>query len=109
MRIDVSINSPAMLEAGYAGNIFVINKPVGAIINRGNRRAEVFRKSEHYVFDTKVRAFWRGVTRKQGGSAWLSPLSVCDGSAMNQFKLIAICLGLASSALGTCTSSTPSL
>jgi hypothetical protein len=28
---------------------------------------------------------------------------------MNQFKLIAICLGLASSALGTCTSSMPSL
>jgi hypothetical protein len=32
-------------------------------INRGNGRAEVFRKSEHYVFDTKVRAFWRGVTK----------------------------------------------
>jgi hypothetical protein len=60
MRIDVSINSPAMLEAGYAGNIFVINKPVGAIINRGNRRAEVFRKSEHYVFDTKVRVLAGG-------------------------------------------------
>ena len=35
-------------------------QPVCAIINRGNGRAEVFRKSEHYVFDTKVRAFWRG-------------------------------------------------
>jgi hypothetical protein len=31
------------------------------IINRGNGRAEVFHKSEHYVFDTKVRAFWRGL------------------------------------------------
>ena len=93
------------------------------MINRGNGRAEVFHKSEHYVFDTKVRAFWRGVTRKppispetdearpdgQGGSAWLSPPEFLFDGAMNQFKLIAICLGLASSALGTCTSSIPSL
>jgi hypothetical protein len=39
----------------------VINKPVGAIINRGNGRTEVFRKSEHYVFDTKVRVFSGGL------------------------------------------------
>ena len=49
MRIDVSMNSPAMLEQTDC-----------AIINRGNGRAEVLIKSEHYVFDTKVRAFWRG-------------------------------------------------
>jgi hypothetical protein len=37
--------------------ILVVDKPLCAVINRGNGRAEVFHKSEHYVFDTKLRAF----------------------------------------------------
>jgi hypothetical protein len=36
-------------------------KPLCAIINRGNGRAEVFHKSEHYVFDTKLHAFLAGL------------------------------------------------
>jgi hypothetical protein len=87
----------------------VINKPVGAIINRGNGRAEVFRKSEHYVFDTKVRVLAGGYQKTGRTRVAFPPEFLFDGSAMNQFKLIAICLGLASSALGTCTSSIPSL
>ena len=39
----------------------MVNKPVCAIINRGNGRAEVFHKSEHYVFDTKVVLFGAGL------------------------------------------------
>ena len=33
------------------------DKPLFALITRGNGRAEVIHKSEHYVFDTKLRAF----------------------------------------------------
>ena len=56
---------------------------------------------------------WRTLVKKlpgqyQGESLWLSPFVLFDGFAMHQFTLIAICLGLASSALGTCTSSIPS-
>ena len=89
--------------------IRVVDKLLCAIINRGNGRAEVFHKSEHYVFDTKLRAFWRGYQKTGRKRLAFPPEYLFDGSAMNQFKLIAICLGLASSALGTCTSSMPSL
>ena len=41
--------------------ILVVDKPLCAIINRGNGRAEVFHKSEHYVFDTKLHAFLAGL------------------------------------------------
>ena len=89
--------------------ILVVDKPLCAIINRGNGRAEVFHKSEHYVFDTKLRAFLAGYEKTGRKRLAFPPEFLFDGSAMNQFKLIAICLGLASSALGTCTSSIPSL
>ena len=57
---------------------------------------------------TKVRAFG-GVTENVKGEALGFPPWLLLGTlAMNQFWLIAICLGLASSALGTCTSSIPS-
>jgi hypothetical protein len=108
MRIDVSINSPAMLAARYARNTRG-RQPLCAIINRGNGRAEVFHKSEHYVFDIKLRAFWRGLRENREKRSAFPPEFLFDGFAMHQFKLIAICLGLASSALGTCTSSIPSL
>jgi hypothetical protein len=72
MRIDVSINSPAMLAARYARNTRG-RQPLCAIINRGNGRAEVFHKSEHYVFDTKVRAFWRGLGETQGETLGFPP------------------------------------
>jgi hypothetical protein len=72
MRIDVSINSPAMLAARYARNTRG-RQPLCAIINRGNGRAEVFHKSEHYVFDTKVVLFGAGYEKTGRGSAWLSP------------------------------------
>ena len=87
----------------------MVNKLVCAMINRGNGRAEVFHKSEHYVFDTKVRAFWRGLRENREEALGFPPEFLFDGSARDQFRLIAICLGLASSALGTCTSSIPSL
>ena len=87
----------------------MVNKPLCAIINRGDGRAEVFRKTDHYVFDTQVRAFWRGLRENREEALGFPPEFLFDGSAMSQFKLIAICLGLASSALGTCTSSIPSL
>lgn len=51
----------------------MINKPVGAIINRGNGRAEVFRKSEHYVFDTKVRVFGGGLPENREESLGFPP------------------------------------
>ncbi len=60
MRINSSMNSPAMLEAGYAGNTRGRQTDC-AIINRGNGRAEVFHKSEHYVFDIKLHAFLAGL------------------------------------------------
>jgi hypothetical protein len=106
MRINIAMNSPAMLEAAYAGN--TRGRQTALRHNKPRQRSCRGVHSEHYVFDTKLRAFG-GVTRKQGGSAWLPPEFLFDGFAMNQFKLIAICLGLASSALGTCTSSMPSL
>ena len=57
---------------------------------------------------TKVRAFG-GVTENAKGEALgFPPLVAVWPFAMNQFRLIAICLGLASSALGTFTSSIPS-
>src|SRR6266498_2718953 len=49
-------------------------------------------------FDAALRA-------TKGESQALPPWLLFDGFVMNQFRLIAICLGLASSALGTCTSS----
>jgi hypothetical protein len=78
----------------------------------GTTKAEsmVVKKNEMFfrlIFNTKVRAFG-AVTRNQGGKRLASPRVAVWPFAMNQFTLIAICLGLASSALGTCTSSIPS-
>jgi hypothetical protein len=53
--------------------------------------------------------FGGGYEKTREEALGFPPEFLFDGSAMNQFKLIAICLGLASSALGTCTSSIPSL
>jgi hypothetical protein len=39
------------------------------------------------------------IQETKGGSAWLFPFVLSDGFAVNQFTLIAICLGLASSRL----------
>ena len=65
-----------MLEAAYAGNTRGRQTALRHT-NRGNGRRRVcFHKSEHYVFDTKLSAFVV-VTRKQGGSAWLSPRESC--------------------------------
>jgi hypothetical protein len=95
MRINSSMN-----VAGYAGNTRGRQTDC-AIINRGNGRAE--------VFHTKLHAFLAGLEKTGRKGLAFPPEYLFDGSAMNQFKLIAICLGLASSALGTCTSSMPSL
>ena len=84
----------------------MVDKPLCGILNRGNGRAEVFHKSEDYVFDTEL---FGGLRENREEALGFPPEFPFDGSAMNQFKLIAICLGLASSALGTCTSSIPSL
>jgi hypothetical protein len=59
-------------RAGYAGNIRGRQTALRHV-NRGNGRAEVFHKAEHYVFDTKKLRAFGGIMRKQGGSAWLSP------------------------------------
>jgi hypothetical protein len=61
MRIDDSINSPGYVRSRLCREYLVVDKPLCAIINRGNGRAEVFHKSEHYVFDTKVVLFGAGL------------------------------------------------
>ena len=47
-------------------------------------------------------------TKKKGEAILLPPSGAAGLFDVNQFTLIAICRGLASSALGTCTSSMPS-
>jgi hypothetical protein len=71
--IDISMNSPARLEAGYAGN--TRGRQTALRHNKPRQRwCRGVSKREHYVFDTKLRAFLAGL-RETGRSAWLSPLS----------------------------------
>jgi hypothetical protein len=63
--------APAMLEAVLPG--IPRGQQTGLGHNtRGNGRAEVSHKSEHYVFDAKVRTFWRGY-EKTGRKRLASP------------------------------------
>jgi hypothetical protein len=76
----------------------------------GRPRAESSpsRSCSYFSANYEGSCIWRRYENVKGEALGFPPELLFDGFAMNQFTLIAICLGLASSALGTCTSSIPS-